>query len=746
MAIEQLADSPSSSVEPSLRSRQFQQRFYADAGVAMWNDWQWQMRNRIRDLQTIERILRLSTEERRAIEGHSGSLPLSVTPYYASLLSDTDPQHPLRRTIVMTEHEFRRTPDEADDPLAEDDDRPVPGLIHRYPDRVLLLATNVCPVYCRYCTRSRLVGATDATDHFGTGQWEEALGYIAAHSCIRDVLISGGEPLLLANSRLEWLLRRLRQIPHVEFVRIGTKVPAVLPQRITPGLVATLNQYGPLWMSLHFTHPDELTPETALACSRLADAGIPLGSQTVLLRGINDDVQTMRRLFHGLLRLRVRPYYLYQCDKVAGTGHFRTPIQTGLDIIQGLRGHTSGYAVPTFVIDLPDGGGKVPIGPDYRIGREGAALVFRNYAGQVVRYADSAAGAAGPAETLGNGVSASGCAAPWVREGAVAGLRIGITFDLKDDYLRQGLSRESAAEFDSAEVIDAIESALRGLGHTPKRIGGLRALAGCLAAGERWDLVFNIAEGFLGLARESQVPGLLDAYQIPYVFSEALTLAITLHKGVAKQLVRAAGVRTPDFQIVEDAGDIDRVRLSYPLFVKPVAEGSSKGISAASKVGSVEDLDRTCRQLLRTYQQPVLVEAFLPGREFTVGMLGTGTHAEVIAVMEVMLGPVAEAGGYSYLNKAEYQRRVTYRLADDATARAAARAALLAWRHLGCRDAGRVDLRCDGEGNPHFLEVNPLPGLHPERSDLVILCGLAGISYQQLIRQIVASAVTRIVG
>ena len=735
---------PSSSFVASSRSHRFREQFYADAPLTMWNDWQWQVRNRIRDLEGIARILRLSSDERNAIGRHSGSLPLSVTPYYASLLSETDPRQPLRRTIVMTGDEFRRRPDEAEDPLAEDHNRPVPGVIHRYPDRVLLFATNVCPVYCRYCTRSRMVGPTDGADRFGTGQWEQALEYITSHACIRDVLISGGEPLLLADGRLAWLLGRLRQIPHVEFLRIGTKVPAVLPQRITRELVELLKRYGPVWMSLHFTHPDELTPETAQACERLADAGIPLGSQTVLLRGINDDAQTMRHLLHGLLKLRVRPYYLFQCDKVAGTGHFRTPVQKGLDIIEGLRGHTSGYALPTFVIDLPGEGGKVPAGPDYQIGREGDALLFRNYTGRVFRYADSAVGSAGPPEARGTAASADDGGARWSGEGAVEGLRIGITFDLKEEYLRQGLSAEAAAEFDSPEVIEALERAIQALGHTPKRIGGLRALVGCLAAGQRWDLVFNIAEGLRGLARESQVPALLDAYQIPYVFSEPLTLAVTLHKGIAKQMVRGGGVRTPDFEIVEDAGDVDRVQLPYPVFVKPVAEGSSKGISASSKVGSFEELDRICRQLLRTYREPVLVEAFLPGREFTVGILGTGPRAEVIAVMEVILGADAEPGGYSYLNKAEYNQRVRYRLAHDATARAAAEAALRAWRHLGCRDAGRVDLRCDAEGTPHFLEVNPLPGLHPERSDLVILCKLAGISYQQLIRQIVASAVSRV--
>jgi len=312
---------------------------------------------------------------------------VGITPYCASLLDPDDSLQGLRKTLVPTSGEFLHTPAEAEDPLAEDADSPVPGLVHRYPDRVLFLVTSFCAVYCRYCTRSRLVGKTGEY-HFNHKQFQAAIDYIAAHPEIRDVLISGGDPLTMNDDKIEWLLSRLRAIPHVEFIRIGSKVPVVLPQRITPAFCEMLKKYHPFWMSVHFMHPDEVTPEVAQACGRLADAGVPLGSQTVLNAGVNDDVETMKRLMHGLLKIRVRPYYIYQCDPIPGSSHFRTPIEKGLEIMEGLRGHTTGYAVPQFVIDGPGGGGKIPLQPNYFIGRDGDDVLLRNYEGKIFRYPD----------------------------------------------------------------------------------------------------------------------------------------------------------------------------------------------------------------------------------------------------------------------------------------------------------------------------------------------------------------------
>lgn len=365
----------------------FRRRFFPDASRADWNDWRWQARNRIRELGALERIFALSADERAAVERLAGALPVGVTPYYASLFDRENPDDPLRRTHLPVLDEFAATPGEQDDPLGEDHDTAVPGLVHRYPDRVLFLTTGFCSTYCRYCTRSRMVG-TVGEYSFGLGQWQRAIDYIAARPQIRDVLLSGGDPLTLADEKLEWLLDRLRSIPHLEFLRIGSKIPLVLPQRITKDFVRMLRRYHPLWMSIHTTHPDELTPEATEACNRLADAGIPLGSQTVLLAGVNDDVETMRRLMHGLLRRRVRPYYLYQCDPIKGSAHFRTPVEKGLEILRGLRGHTTGYAVPTFVVDAPGGGGKIPLLPDSVVGRDGQDLLLANFEGGVYRYPD----------------------------------------------------------------------------------------------------------------------------------------------------------------------------------------------------------------------------------------------------------------------------------------------------------------------------------------------------------------------
>ena len=323
-------------------------------------------------------------------------------------------------------------------------------------------------------------------------------------------------------------------------------------------------------------------------------------------------------------------------------------------------------------------------------------------------------------------------------------MRIGITYDLREDYLAMGFGDEETAEFDRIDTIEAIESTLQGLGFETDRIGNIRSLTSRLASGDQWDMVFNIAEGLKGFGREAQVPALLDAYEIPYAFSDALVLALTLHKGMTKRVIRDLGIPTPDFAVVETASDCDRVNLGFPLFAKPVAEGTGKGIGAASRIGSRKELRSVCEDLLRDFQQPVLVETYLPGKEFTVGIVGTGKSARAVGCIEVILKGDAEPGAYSYWNKKMYDELVEYRLVEDRTAQKAMEVALASWTGLGCRDGGRVDLRADANGFPHFLEVNPLAGLNPVVSDLPILCTLKGISYRELISQIMESALSRI--
>lgn len=328
--------------------------------------------------------MELSTQENEALTRGRSTLPVAITPYYASLIDPDEPSDPLRRTMIPTGTEFTKANGECDDPLGEDAHSPVEGIVHTYPHKVLFLATDFCATYCRYCTRSRMVGGGDLPP--AQARWEEGLKYIHQHTQIRDVLISGGDPLVLADAKLDWLLSRLRAIPHLEIIRMGTKIPAVLPQRITPALAKILARTRPLWLSVHFTHPRELTREAERACARLADAGIPLMNQTVLLAGVNDDIATMRELNEGLLRFRVKPYYLHQCDSVTGTSHFRTSIDTGLGIIDGLHGHTTGYAVPMYMLDAPGGGGKIPLSPDYIVARNNGTVTVRNREGEHYTY------------------------------------------------------------------------------------------------------------------------------------------------------------------------------------------------------------------------------------------------------------------------------------------------------------------------------------------------------------------------
>jgi len=350
-----------------------------------WADWRWQLRHRLTTLEHLEAYLELSDHERLGLSMGAERFAVSVTPHFAALMNRHDPTCPIRRQVVPTADEFTVSTGDMEDPCGEDHASAVEGLVHRYPDRVLLLALDTCASYCRYCTRSRLVsqGSLDALPRRMT----DILDYLRAHTEVRDVLLSGGDPLLMSDGRLDTLLSALRKIEHIEFLRIGSRVPGFLPQRITPELVAVLRRHR-VWLSLHFSHPSELTPEVTAACDLLADGGIPLGSQTVLLRGINDDAEVLKQLFHGLLKARVRPYYLYQADPVVGTAHLRTSIAKGIAIMSQLRGHTSGYAVPTYVIDAPGGGGKIPIQPETVVGRDGDAWQLRNWAGNTYTYLD----------------------------------------------------------------------------------------------------------------------------------------------------------------------------------------------------------------------------------------------------------------------------------------------------------------------------------------------------------------------
>jgi lysine 2,3-aminomutase len=367
----------------SNRSSDFINRYFPLTTLESWNDWKWQLRNAFTSIDDLKKIMHLSAKEVMAMNNLKGRLPLRITPYFASLIYKTKPGHPLRRNVIPVVEELLETSTEQADPLHEKSFSPVKGIVHRYPDRVLFTVTQACSSYCRYCTRSHSVGGLDRP---GRQDFEKAFSYISVHKEIRDVLISGGDPLTMTDEALDYILSNIRRIEHVEIIRIGTRVPVVMPQRITENLIGILRKYHPLFLSLHFSHPLEITDECSKACNKLADGGFPLGSQTVLLKGINDSVPVMKELMHKLLKIRVRPYYLYQCDLIPGSSHFRTTVKKGLEIIKGLRGYTSGYAVPTFVVDAPGGGGKIPLLPDYVVEHTEDHIVLRNYKGTVCEY------------------------------------------------------------------------------------------------------------------------------------------------------------------------------------------------------------------------------------------------------------------------------------------------------------------------------------------------------------------------
>ncbi len=362
---------------------------WTDVADSDWNDWHWQLKHRITSLEQLQRLMpTLTPEEYAGTQLANTKLKLAITPYFFNLIDPVDENCPIRRQVIPRVEETHTASWEMTDPCGEDSHSPAPGLVHRYPDRVLFLVTDRCAAYCRYCTRSRLV--SNATGYDFHPHFPEQIAYIRNNPAIRDVLLSGGDPLLFSDDKLEFLLRELRAIPHVEFLRIGTRIPIFLPQRITPELCAMLKKYHPLFMSIHANHPRELTTEVRDALGRLADAGIPLGNQSVLLKHVNDDVTVMKALVHKLLMCRVKPYYIYQCDLIAGSAHLRASVRKGIEIMDGLRGHTTGYAVPQYVIDAPGGGGKVPVNPEYVLSRNADRVVIRNFEGKVFEYIEGA--------------------------------------------------------------------------------------------------------------------------------------------------------------------------------------------------------------------------------------------------------------------------------------------------------------------------------------------------------------------
>jgi lysine 2,3-aminomutase len=374
----------SGDLDPSFRSHA--PGHWAEIPTQDWDDYKWQLRNRVDSLADLEARIKLTDEERAGVLLAGSKLAMAITPHFFNLIDKDDPDCPIRRQVIPRIEEGWTAPEEMADPCGEDSHMPVPGLVHRYPDRVLFLVTDRCASYCRYCTRSRVVSGV-GEQHLET-QWEAAFRYLEKHTEVRDVLLSGGDPLLFSDAKLDKILTRLRAIPHIQFLRIGSRIPIFLPQRITPELCEMLKKHHPLFISIHSNHPKELTTEVRDGLARLADAGIPLGNQSVLLRGINDSPEIQKTLVHKLLMCRARPYYLYQCDLITGSSHLRTSVAEGVNIIEQLRGHTTGYAVPQFVIDGPGGGGKIPVNPNYVVDSSSGKVTLRNFEGEIFDYPD----------------------------------------------------------------------------------------------------------------------------------------------------------------------------------------------------------------------------------------------------------------------------------------------------------------------------------------------------------------------
>jgi lysine 2,3-aminomutase len=370
----------------NIEQRSRRKEYFPNVTDEQWNDWKWQVRNRIETLEDLKKYINLTAEEEEGVVKSLQTLRMAITPYYLSLVDQNNPHCPVRKQAIPSISETFTATADLLDPLHEDGDSPVPGLTHRYPDRVLFLITDMCAMYCRHCTRRRFAGQNDSATP--AENIEKGIEYIANNPQVRDVLLSGGDALLISDDKLEHIISRLRAIPHVEIIRIGSRTPVVLPQRITDNLVNMLKKYHPVWLNTHFNHSNEITPESAEACAKMANAGIPLGNQSVLLRGVNDCSNIMRHLVHDLLKIRVRPYYIYQCDLSMGLEHFRTPVSKGIEIIESLRGHTSGLAVPTFVVDAPGGGGKTPVMPQYVISQVPGKVVLRNFEGVITTYTE----------------------------------------------------------------------------------------------------------------------------------------------------------------------------------------------------------------------------------------------------------------------------------------------------------------------------------------------------------------------
>jgi len=651
--------------------------------------------------------------------------PMKISEYYLGLIKEKG--DPIWKQCIPDPKELEDNVNN-EDPLLEEEYTPVPCLVHRYPDRVLLLASNKCAMYCRFCTRKRKVGKEVVIT---MEMIQNTIDYIRQHKEVRDVILSGGDPLMLDDNTLEWIIKSIREIPHIEIIRIGTRVPCTLPERITPKLVEMLKNYHPIYMNVHFEHPAEITAESSKACALLADAGIPLSNQAVLLKGINDDPKVLKELFHKLLAIRVKPYYLYQADQVKGTEHFRTTIEEGIETMHKLIGFTSGMCIPYFVVDAP-GGGKIPLLPEYAQYRTEESLFLKNFEGKIIEYKNPVQQ---KAKKRQNGK-----------------MKIAVVFNLKKEAPKN-LPEDAYAEFDEINVPLAIKNALEKKGYIAELVEANEAFADKIKKGN-YNFVFNTAEGLNTGARESQVPAILDMLGVPYTGSGVLTQAITLDKTKTKEILLYHGVPTPGYQLFNHWDDKINSDLMFPLIVKPNAEGSSKGIRNNSLVNNEKELRKLVKYVITNYKQPALAEEYLESREFTVGVLGNNPP-KVLPIVEVTFDylPPGVNKFDSYEVKWYWDNPnnpvdpiVCPANVDEQLKRRIEEVALRTFKALGIVDLCRIDMRLDRDGIPHVIDVNALPGMMPdplENSRFPKACYALGMSYDKIINTVLNEAMKR---
>lgn len=691
--------------------------------------WLTAYKNSIKTPDEIPVAAATTPEEKESLNKITQIYHMRIPQYYFSLIKEpANPQDPLRRQCLPSIEETYESEIENIDPLGEEKTSPTPYLVHRYPDRVLLLVTSICFMYCRHCTRKRLWKNT-APDP-SLKDISQALTYIKANPRIREIIISGGDPLTLNTERLDYILCRVSQIKSIEAIRIGTRAPIVLPQRIDTSLCSVLKKYANLWINLQFNHPREITPMSTAACKKLRDCGIALNNQSVLLKGVNDDAEIIKELCAKLQSIGVRPYYLFQCDPVVGAAHFRTSLFKGVEIIEKMRGHTSGMCVPTFVIDGINGKGKVPLAPNYLVSTLKEGVLLKNYKNDLFFY-DNPRQERSDRETNTS------------RKTTID--TIGIIFNLK-----KGGGGDEEEEYDEITTIESLKTEIEKYNFKVKLFEQTADLQNNLFR-EKPDFAINIAEGIGSYrGRESQAPAILESLGIPYSGSDPIALGITLDKTLTNRILKSHGIPVPEMFTVNNAKDTiylkNIFRKNKEFIVKPRWEGSSKGILLNSLVNNFSDLRKKVKEICSNYRQPAVIEEFITNDEITAGIYGN-EFPKIIGMMKISPREgKKEKFIYSLEIKRNWENAVIYTPEKQIPYRIKQlikKYAQAAYRALELKDLCRIDFRIGNNTIPKIIDVNPLPGLSPRYSDLPILFKINGGSYEKLIEILLKDAFKR---